>query len=67
MISLCNMFKKEKVIPKKPEIKKTKKRYFHKNRQVIERKKSRLQIRTGKDLKIIPIEYKEKFKNVHPI
>tara|TARA_B100001093_G_scaffold514174_1_gene587623 strand:+ start:6238 stop:6420 length:183 start_codon:yes stop_codon:yes gene_type:complete len=60
------MFKKEKIIPKKPDVKK-KKRYFHKNRHVIERKKSRLQIRTGKDLKIIPIQYKEKFKNVHPI
>ena len=66
MISLCNMFKKEKIIPKKPDIKK-KKSYIHKNRKVIERKKSRLQIRTGKDLKIIPIQYKEKFKNVHPI
>jgi len=65
-MKICDLFKKRKIIPQKPKSKK-KKGFMNKKRNIIERKKSRLQIRTGKDLKIIPIEYKGKLKNVYPI
>jgi len=66
MNKLCSLFKKKRVIPKKPS---TKKIHPFKNnkRQIIDvqRKKSNLQIRTGKNLKIIPIDYKGNFKNIN--
>ena len=63
MKKLCNMFKKRKIIPKKPDTEK-KAPYKNKHREIIQRKKSKLQIRTGKNLTIIPISYKGDFKNV---
>ena len=63
---LCNMFKKKKIIPHPPRTEK-KEPYDWKNshREIIpQRKKSNLQIRTGKNLKIIPVSYKGNFKNV---
>ena len=63
MKKLCNMFKKRKILPKKPDTEK-KAPYKNKHREIIQRKKSKLQIRTGKNLTIIPISYKADFKNV---
>ena len=63
MKSLCNMFKKGKIIPKKPDTEK-KTPYKNSHREIIQRKKSKLQIRTGKNLTIVPISYKGNFKNI---
>jgi hypothetical protein len=57
------MFKKRKIMPKKPDTEK-KAPYAHIHREIIQRKKSKLQIRTGKNLTIVPISYKNNFKNV---
>lgn len=57
------MFKRRKIIPKKPDTEK-KAHYKNTHREIIQRKKSNLQIRTGKNLTIIPISYKENFKNI---
>ena len=50
------MFKKGKIIPKKPDTEK-KAPYKNSHREIIQRKKSKLQIRTGKNLTIVPISY----------
>jgi len=63
MKKLCNMFKKERIMPKKPYTEK-KAPYKNTHREIIQRKKSKLQIRTGKNLTIIPISYKDNFKNI---
>ena len=63
MNKLCNMFKKKKIIPQKPYTEK-KEPFNNSHREIIQRKKSNLQIRTGKNLTIIPISYKENFKNI---
>ena len=57
------MFKKGKIIPKKPDTEK-KAPYKNTHREIIQRKKSKLQIRTGKNLTIVPISYKDNFKNI---
>jgi hypothetical protein len=57
------MFKKKKIIPHPPSTEK-KEPYKNNQREIVQRKKSNLQIRTGKNLKIIPISYKGNFKNV---
>ena len=66
MNKLCSMFKKERVIPKKPTGDK-KHSFRNKKRKIInvQRKKSKLQIRTGKNLTIIPVDYKGNFKNIN--
>ena len=66
MNKLCSMFKKERIIPKKPNTKKI--HPYKNNKRIIrdvQRKKSKLQIRTGKNLQIIPVDYKGKFKNIN--
>ena len=50
-------------MPKKPDTEK-KAPYKNKHREIIQRKKSKLQIRTGKNLTIVPISYKGNFKNI---
>ena len=70
MNKICNMFKKKRVIPKKPITKKIHPFKNHKRKIInvqrkIQRKKSNLQIRTGKNLKIIPVDYKGNFKNIN--
>ncbi len=50
-------------MPKKPYTEK-KAPYKNTHREIIQRKKSKLQIRTGKNLTIIPISYKDNFKNI---
>jgi len=62
MDKLCKMFKKEKIVPQKPSTEK-KEPYKNNQREIIQRK-SNLQIRTGKNLKIIPISYKGNFKKI---
>ena len=57
------MFKKGKIIPKKPDTEK-KAPYKNSHREIIQRKKSKLQIRTGKNLTIVPISYKGEFKKI---
>jgi hypothetical protein len=57
------MFKKGKIIPKKPDTEK-KAPFNNSHREIIQRKKSNLQIRTGKNLTIVPVSYKGNFKNV---
>ena len=70
MNKLCSMFKKDKVIPKKPNTKKihpfknNKRKIIDVQRKIL-RKKSKLQIRTGKNLQIIPVDYKGNFKNIN--
>ncbi len=63
MNKLCKILKKRKVIPQKPSTEK-KEPFKNNHREIIQRKKSNLQIRTGKNLKIIPVDYKGKFKNI---
>lgn len=63
MNKLCDMFKKRKIVPKTPDTEK-KAPYKNNHREIIQRKKSKLQIRTGKNLTIIPISYKDNFKNI---
>ena len=70
MNKLCSLFKKKRVIPKKPSTKKihpfkNNKRKIIDVQRKIQRKKSNLQIRTGQNLKIIPIDYKGNFKNIN--
>ncbi len=66
MNKLCSMFKKERVIPKKPNTKKIHPYKNHKRKiRDVQRKKSKLQIRTGKNLQIIPVDYKGNFKNIN--
>lgn len=70
MNKLCSLFKKKRVIPKKPSTKKihpfkNNKRKIIDVQRKIQRKKSNLQIRTGKNLKIIPIDYQGNFKNIN--
>lgn len=50
-------------MPQKPSTEK-KEPFKHPHREIIQRKKSNLQIRTGKNLKIIPVDYKGNFKNI---
>ncbi len=57
MKTLCNIFKKDKVMPKKPKETNNRKSFSNFNRKIVQRKKSKLQIRTGKNLTIIPISY----------
>ena len=63
MKKLCNMFKKERIIPQRPVTEK-KAPFNNNHREIIQRKKSKLQIRTGKNLTIVPISYKGDFKNI---
>lgn len=63
MNKLCNMFKRGKIIPKKPNTEK-KAPYKNTHREIIQRKKSNLQIRTGKNLTIVPVSYKGKFSKI---
>jgi len=60
----CCLFKKTKIIPKKPNPEK-KNSYKKNNREIIQKKKNKLQIRTGKNLKIIPVDYNGKFKKIN--
>tara|TARA_B100001094_G_C17975553_1_gene692601 strand:- start:226 stop:405 length:180 start_codon:yes stop_codon:yes gene_type:complete len=57
------MFKKRKIIPIKPDTEK-KAPFNNSHREIIQRKKSNLQIRTGKNLTIVPVSYKGKFSNI---
>ena len=50
-------------MPKKPVTEK-KAPFNNSHREIIQRKKSKLQIRTGKNLTIVPISYKGNFKNI---
>jgi len=59
------MFKKKRVIPKKPNTKKIHPYKNHKRKIRDVQRKSKLQIRTGKNLKIIPVDYKGNFKNIN--
>lgn len=62
MNSLCRLFKKGKVSPMPPNNNK-KNKFINNHRKIVQRK-SKLQIRTGKNLTIKPIDYKGKFVNV---
>ena len=62
MNKLCRYFKKDKVLPKPPN--NNKKNNFINNHRKIVQRKSKLQIRTGKNLTIKPVDYKGKFVNV---
>ena len=57
------MFKKERKMPKK-QVTEKKAPFNNSHREIIQRKKSKLQIRTGKNLTIVPISYKGDFKNI---
>tara|TARA_Y100000593_G_C4046548_1_gene207690 strand:+ start:143 stop:325 length:183 start_codon:yes stop_codon:yes gene_type:complete len=59
------MFKKERVMPKKPNTKKIHPYKNHKRKIINVQRKSKLQIRTGKNLTIKPIDYKGNFKNIN--
>ena len=50
-------------MPKKPVTEK-KAPFKNSHREIIQRKKSKLQIRTGKNFTIVPISYKGDFKNI---
>jgi|TARA_B110000495_G_C22790806_1_gene462241 hypothetical protein len=63
MNKICTFLKKKRVIPQKPCTEK-KEPFKNNHREIIQRKKSNLQIRTGKNLKIIPIGYKGNFKKI---
>ena len=62
MNKLCGFFKREKIFPK-PPIKKKKNNFINNHRKIVQRK-SKLQIRTGKNLTIIPVDCNGKFVNV---
>jgi len=62
MNKLCGFFKKDKIFPKPPNNKK-KNKFINNHRKIVQRK-SKLQIRTGKNLTIKPVDYNGKFVNV---
>ena len=52
-------------MPKKPNTKKIHPYKNHKRKIINVQRKSKLQIRTGKNLTIKPIDYKGNFKNIN--
>tara|TARA_B000000475_G_scaffold268291_1_gene260535 strand:- start:311 stop:505 length:195 start_codon:yes stop_codon:yes gene_type:complete len=62
MKKLCGFFKKDKVSPKPPNNNK-KNKFINHHRKIVQRK-SKLQLRTGKNLTIKPVDYKGKFVNI---
>jgi hypothetical protein len=62
MNKMCGFFKKKKIFPKPPNNNNNNK-FINHHRKIVQRK-SKLQIRTGKNLTITPVDYNGKFTNV---